>query len=133
MALIPANPLETDPIGKRAIPHEEWGHVLIELLIERGVKIGQHDDRIISWLAGWDWSTVGTILSWLVAMRDDHGQAVQGPGARPGDMVQDDDGSIYVHCADGRLRLVADEAPYNTLAELDNERGPLLPVAEAVS
>jgi ligand-binding sensor domain-containing protein len=51
------------------------------------------------------------------------------PG-KPGDMFQDQDGGVYVHCADGRLRYVdASEDPY-TPAELDDERGPLLKLGE---
>lgn len=51
-----------------------------------------------------------------------------GPSSRPGDMVQDDDGALYVHCADGLMRLAdADEEPY-TLDELDAECGPLMPI-----
>lgn len=49
------------------------------------------------------------------------------PG-KPGDMWQDDDGSVYVHCADGRLRLLADDEDPYTPDQLDDDRGPILPI-----
>ncbi|MET8536930.1 hypothetical protein ABZV67_35200 [Streptomyces sp. NPDC005065] len=34
-------------------------------LADAGVELGSHDQRIAEWLAGWEWSTVATIASWV--------------------------------------------------------------------
>jgi hypothetical protein len=31
----------------------------------RGIELGEFDERILRWLAGWDTSTVATVISWI--------------------------------------------------------------------
>jgi hypothetical protein len=35
----------------------------------RGVDMGAYDDRVVSWMAGWDDSTVRTLCSWIERAR----------------------------------------------------------------
>jgi hypothetical protein len=54
-------PIEAAPAG--FVPRVEQYRVLSECLA--GIELGVWDERIVAWLAGWDWSAVGTIASWL--------------------------------------------------------------------
>jgi cell division protein YceG involved in septum cleavage len=60
---IPAGPIDTEPIGFR--PSREQEAILRDLLAAAGVELGAYDERIATWLAGWDWSTVAVIASWI--------------------------------------------------------------------
>jgi hypothetical protein len=57
---IPAGPLEQEPAGP-FIPHGERLMMLREALGE--VDLGAYDRRILNWLAGWDTSTIRTLVS----------------------------------------------------------------------
>jgi hypothetical protein len=57
---IPAGPLEQEPAGP-FIPHGERLMMLREALGE--VELGAYDRRILNWLAGWDTSTIRTLVS----------------------------------------------------------------------
>lgn len=52
----------------RARRHADRVAALLEAL--DGVEIGDHDMRIIEWLAGWEPSTVGTIASLITRARE---------------------------------------------------------------
>jgi hypothetical protein len=54
-------PVEVEPRG--FVSRDEQCRVLLESLA--GLELGVWDERIVSWLAGWEWSTVSTIASWL--------------------------------------------------------------------
>jgi hypothetical protein len=54
-------PIEIEPRG--FVSRDEQRQVLLECLA--GLELGIWDERIVSWLAGWEWSTVSTIASWL--------------------------------------------------------------------
>ena len=60
---IPAGPIDTEPIGFR--PSREQEAILRDLLAAAGVELGAYDERIVAWLAGWDWSTFAVIASWI--------------------------------------------------------------------
>jgi cell division protein YceG involved in septum cleavage len=60
---IPAGPIDTEPIGFR--PSREQEAILRDLLAAAGVELGAYDERIAAWLAGWEWSTVTVIASWI--------------------------------------------------------------------
>lgn len=53
-------PVEVEPRG--FVSRDEQCRVLMESLA--GLELGKWDERIVSWLAGWEWSTVSTIASW---------------------------------------------------------------------
>ena len=38
---------------------------LRDTLAAAGVELGAHDTRIVTWLAGWEWSTLAVIASWV--------------------------------------------------------------------
>ncbi|WP_254876522.1 hypothetical protein [Streptomyces sp. CAI-85] len=60
---VPAGPVETSPRGVHS--DAEQGAALLAVLAEAGVELGEHDRRIVEWLAGWEWSTVATVASWV--------------------------------------------------------------------
>lgn len=60
---IPDGPIETPPNG--FAPSAEQRQVLLDVLAEAGFELGAYDLRLVEWLAGWDWSTVATIASWI--------------------------------------------------------------------
>jgi hypothetical protein len=57
---IPDAPIETEP-SAGLIPTD--GHRALFAQVLAGVQLGAYDDRIVEWLAGWDSSTVVTIVS----------------------------------------------------------------------
>lgn len=59
---IPAGPIETEPRG--FAPTAEQIDQLLDVLQQAGVELGDHDRRIVAWVANWEWSTVATIASW---------------------------------------------------------------------
>ncbi|WP_406078730.1 hypothetical protein OG337_29000 [[Kitasatospora] papulosa] len=60
---IPFDPIGKAPTGCR--PDDEQDAILRDALHAAGVELGAHDDRIVRWVAGWEWSTVATIASWI--------------------------------------------------------------------
>jgi cell division protein YceG involved in septum cleavage len=60
---IPAGPIDTEPVGFR--PSREQEAILRDLLAAAGVELGAYDERIATWLAGWEWGTVAVIASWI--------------------------------------------------------------------
>lgn len=54
-------PIHTPPTGFRP-DHEQYAALLAPL---GGIELGDYDDTILRWLAGWDWSTVATVVSLL--------------------------------------------------------------------
>lgn len=60
---IPSGPIGKAPTGCR--PDDEQDTILRDTLHAAGVELGAHDDRIVRWVAGWEWSTVATIASWI--------------------------------------------------------------------
>jgi hypothetical protein len=60
---IPAGPIESEPRGFR--PDDEQEAILRDALQAAGVELGAYDDRIVRWLAGWEWSTVAVVASWI--------------------------------------------------------------------
>ncbi|WP_410662104.1 hypothetical protein [Amycolatopsis sp. lyj-84] len=53
-----------------------------------GVELGDHDRRIVAWLAGWDVPTVGTVASLFYRAREAGGQQRPSEGVRRGTAVQ---------------------------------------------
>ena len=62
----PIQRLDHEPQG-RYTPPEDRVAALRDAL--RGVEVGSHDERIIRWLAGWDDSTVRTVVSLIERAR----------------------------------------------------------------
>ncbi|WP_049574983.1 hypothetical protein [Streptomyces sp. SBT349] len=60
---VPSGPIETCPVG--FMPREAQRAMVLDALRVAGVELGAYDERIAEWLAGWDWSTVVVIASWL--------------------------------------------------------------------
>lgn len=60
---VPSGPVEREPHGFR--PTEERRAALLAELEAAGVELGAYDRRIADWLAGWEWSTVATVASWV--------------------------------------------------------------------
>ncbi len=60
---VPSGPIHRSPVGFR--PESEQAEVLAEALQAAGVELGAYDRYMIEWLAGWEWSTVATITSWI--------------------------------------------------------------------
>ncbi|EFE72620.1 predicted protein [Streptomyces viridosporus ATCC 14672] len=67
-AAVPTGPIDREPLPTRGEPlpsAAEQEATLREVLAAAGVEPGAYDDRIIEWLARWEWSTVATIASWV--------------------------------------------------------------------
>lgn len=60
---VPTGPIDTMPKG--FVPGAEQQKQLLSALAAAGVELGTYDQRIVEWVAGWDWSTVATITSWV--------------------------------------------------------------------
>lgn len=60
---IPAGPVEQEPRGVHGAAEQRAA--LLAALAEAGVELGAYDRRLVDWLAGWEWSTVATIASWV--------------------------------------------------------------------
>jgi hypothetical protein len=60
---IPTGPIDTEPLGVR--PDTDQIAALIDTLTAAGVDLGEYDERIVAWLARWEWGTVATIASWI--------------------------------------------------------------------
>jgi hypothetical protein len=73
-------PLDREPVAVRA-PFDERRPLLHDPDAARadraaairealaGVDLGEHDERVIEWLAGWDTGTVGSLVSLLDRVR----------------------------------------------------------------
>ena len=59
--VLPGGPLHTEPAGFMVAAEQR--ELLVEALV--GVELGAWDERIVSWLAGWETGTVVTVASWL--------------------------------------------------------------------
>ena len=76
MTRLDLRPLDTEPVSVHA-PYDvrrpvSWDvsavrHDYLTALHEplAGVRLGAHDDRMLTWLAGWDVPTVGSVVSLL--------------------------------------------------------------------
>ncbi|MET8129531.1 hypothetical protein ABZV67_37910 [Streptomyces sp. NPDC005065] len=60
---VPTGPVDTGPRG--FVPDPEQLKHLLAVLADAGIQLGSHDQRIAEWAAGWEWSTVSTIASWV--------------------------------------------------------------------
>jgi hypothetical protein len=60
---VPTSPVETEPRGHVSGPDQL--DQLLAVLADADVDLGAYDRRIVEWLAGWEWSTVATIASWV--------------------------------------------------------------------
>lgn len=58
---IPTGPVHTYPVGHHR--RAERAAIIRDAL--RGVELGAWDEQMVRWLAGWDWCTVATIVSWI--------------------------------------------------------------------
>lgn len=71
------DPVRAGPVNDRPrgfVPDPEQLQQLLAVLTDAGVELGTHDQRIAEWVAGWEWSTVATIASW-VKRAGDHATA----------------------------------------------------------
>lgn len=67
------DPVPTEPVNDRPrgfIPGPGQLEQLLATLADAGLKLGTHDQRIAEWVAGWEWSTVATIASWVKRAAD---------------------------------------------------------------
>lgn len=62
---VPTGPVHAEPLGYHPPPVRE--QIIRSALA--GVELGAWDERTITWLAGWDWATVATIVSWIERAR----------------------------------------------------------------
>jgi hypothetical protein len=60
---LPTGPVSEAPSG--FMPDEGQAILIRNALVQAGVELGEYDERMVKWLAGWDWSTVATIGSWI--------------------------------------------------------------------
>jgi len=60
---IPTGPIDAEPLGVRS--DTDQIAALVDVLTAAGVELGDYDERIVAWLAGWEWGTVATIASWI--------------------------------------------------------------------
>lgn len=67
---VPVEPISTAPVGY--VPEADQLAVLIKELHSAGVELGTYDERIAKWVAGWDWSTVATVASWIYRAGQNH-------------------------------------------------------------
>ncbi|MFJ8589541.1 hypothetical protein ACIRD2_33460 [Streptomyces sp. NPDC093595] len=65
---VPAGPIDTEPRG--FLPYEQQRAELLAVLADAGVELGTYDERIVDWMAKWEWSTVATIASWVKRASD---------------------------------------------------------------
>ncbi len=62
---VPAGPAEVAPAG--FVPGAVQAEILADALA--GIELGAWDQRVLSWLAGLDASTVLTVASWIARSR----------------------------------------------------------------
>lgn len=60
---IPDGPIDIAPIG--FMPSAAQEALLREVLAAAGVELGVYDQRIVQWLATWDWSTFAPVAAWI--------------------------------------------------------------------
>ena len=67
-ASYPVDPIPTGPVQERPRGVQDADQQRTALLAEleaAGLELGDYDRRTVDWLAGWEWSTVATIASWV--------------------------------------------------------------------
>lgn len=62
---VPNGPVQVAPVG--FVATGELERILAEVLV--GVELGDWDQRMVRWMAGWDAATVLTIASWISRAR----------------------------------------------------------------
>jgi hypothetical protein len=60
---VPDGPVDHAPTGYT--PEREQQEVLLHALHTAGIQLGAYDERMVRWVAGWDWPTVAVITSWI--------------------------------------------------------------------
>lgn len=68
MNAIPTGPIDREPLptlGQPIPSASEQEAALREVLTAAGVETGAYDERIVEWLAKWEWSTLVTVASWV--------------------------------------------------------------------
>lgn len=69
MSAIPAGRIDREPLDyptPGVFPSTaERESTLRGTLAAAGVETGTYDDRIVKWLAGWEWSTLAVVASWV--------------------------------------------------------------------
>ena len=69
---IPRGPIDDEPlnaiVSDPAKPSRDANLFALGVALA-GVELGDHDERILFWLAGWESSTVATVCSWLYRVR----------------------------------------------------------------
>ncbi|MEU9764017.1 hypothetical protein AB0D98_30795 [Streptomyces sp. NPDC047987] len=65
---VPTGPVETAPRGY--VTDADQRDQLLAVLADAGIELGAYDQRIAEWVAGWEWSTVATIASWVQRAAD---------------------------------------------------------------
>ena len=63
--VVPAGPVHVAPAGFMARAEQEQA---LEAALA-GIELGGYDRRIAAWMAGWDTSTLVTVVSWIVRAR----------------------------------------------------------------
>ncbi|MEV0149061.1 MULTISPECIES: hypothetical protein [unclassified Nonomuraea] len=71
---IPTGPIDAAPYDAIRGDNGEFAgqEIREDALLQalEGIQLGTHDRRIVSWLAGWEPSTVATVCSWLHRTRE---------------------------------------------------------------
>lgn len=67
---VPDGPIDRPPNGY--VPEPEQRQALLDELAAANIALGEYDERIVAWVAGWDWMTVATIASWIKRARTDN-------------------------------------------------------------
>jgi hypothetical protein len=65
----PYDPIPTGPVTYPGplgvLGDDRQREQLLAVLADAGVELGSYDERIVAWLAEWEWSTVATIAGWI--------------------------------------------------------------------
>lgn len=126
---VPAGPIETPPAGFR--PEGEQSVILRDTLRAAGVELGAYDERIVSWLSGWEWSTVATVASWIyrASTSQTNRPMSELPDARTALhaelMAGEDPDSPEYAAAEARIRRLLDDHRDQVLAEHPDAAGGL--------
>lgn len=63
LPVLPSGPIDREPVDYRLPAEKET--ILRATLAAAGVELGAYDERIVQWLAGWEWGTAAVIASWI--------------------------------------------------------------------